>query len=198
MKKKYMKSNRSANPFVQREAKVWNQCSGRQIQKSPSITKRPGHLFNYLCWSPQQLGLVWVPTQGCGGQMSCWTPAPYALGGHLPRLSSCSPCQKTYFPDTYFLWTSTSCQERDFLTGRVDWSSRKTWKMPIFPPTFSFISKLMRSICRGHRHCSPRCTPGFPLPHNPTGKQHPQGLALWQKAPTMTRTKSLRTTLQLN
>lgn len=125
------KQEKYANLFVQREAKVWNQCPGRQIQKSTLITKRPGHLFNYLCWSPQQPGLVWVLTQGCGGQMSCWTPVPHALGGHLPRLSS---CKKTYFSDTYFLWTPTSCQEGDFLTGRVDWSSRKTWKMPILPP----------------------------------------------------------------
>lgn len=115
------KSKRSANPFVQREAKVWNQCSGRQIQKAFLITQRPGHLFNYPGWTPQQPCPVWALSQGWGG-----SKRPVEPQSQVPLEVTCqdwaasAPAKKTYSSVIYFLWTSTSCQERDFLTRRID------------------------------------------------------------------------------
>lgn len=93
---------------------------------------------------------------------SCWTPAPPALGGHLPRLSSCSPRQKNLL-FWHLLFMNFYKLPRKGFSHRESWlKQQEDMKNAHSSPTFSFIGKLMRSICKGHRHCSPRCTPGFP------------------------------------
>lgn len=191
--KKYTKSDRSANPFVQREPKVWNQCCGRQIQKSSLITNRLGHSLIIPAASP-----CLSAHPGLWGANILLNPSPTC-----PWRSPAKNEQLQTPPKNFLFWRLFFINF--YKLPRKRFSYRESWpkqqedmKNAPSPPTFSFITKLMRSICKGHRHCSPCCTLGFPLPRNPTDKQHHQGLALWQKAPTMARAKSLRTTLQLN
>lgn len=160
---KLMKKLESSSP----SCPVWNQHSRRQMlnprDPNTSLVAKVNALEASGVDGAKCPLVLW---SGCPWQMLVTTKQLLALPKKTTLLS-------------LVLYELLHAAKKETLTKET----RRQEKWPPHP-IFSFILKLIRSVCKGLGQASPRCFLSFAHPHNPTSTQHHSGLAFWQKGPS--------------